>query len=220
MVKYRLIMRILREVGITILIAIVLFVLLRFTIQGYEVHYSSMLPNIEPGDRVMVSKARYFFSDPQRGDIVVFDPPISSEHPFIKRVIGLPNETVEVKDGKVFINGIPLEEDYIKEPPHYKMTAKKIPENEYFVLGDNRNSSNDSHNGWTAFREDIIGKAWFVYWPPNKWEVVKHYNAQLGTEDKRVVVCIPAAIYPSVVLQSLVSEEPWRPFVLSNSVSR
>jgi len=89
----------------------------------------------------------------------------------------LPGETVEIDDGKISINGIPLEEDeYIAEQPNYTMQATEISENEYFVLGDNRNNSNDSHNGWTVPQDNIIGKAWFTYWPPSKWRIVKHYS--------------------------------------------
>ena len=187
-------MKILREVGITILIAIALFILLRFTIQGYEVHYSSMLPSIEPGEMVMVSKVRYFLSDPQRGDVVVFNPPIPSNHPFIKRVIALPNETVEVREGQVFINGIPLDEPYIlPEPPRPNKDSapKKLSDGEYFVLGDNRNSSNDSRSWGPIEQDDIIGKAWFAYWPPNKWGIVKHYHAELDIGDEGIEVCVP-----------------------------
>jgi signal peptidase I len=183
-------MKIFREVGIAILIAVAIFVFLRFNVQGYTVQYSSMLPSIEEGEWVMVNKASYFFSDPQRGDVVVFDPPISSKYPFIKRVIALPSDTVEIKDGKVFINGIPLEEKYIMAPPNYEMPAEKMPEKHYFVLGDNRNNSNDSHNGWTVPRDDIIGKAWFTYWPANKWGVVKHYSYPelLGAGGQEIVL--------------------------------
>jgi signal peptidase I len=89
----------------------------------------------------------------------------------------LPGETVEIKDGKVSINGTPLEEDeYIAEHPNYTMSATEVPENEYFVLGDNRNYSTDSSKGWTVPRDNIIGRAWFVYWPPSKLGVVKHYS--------------------------------------------
>lgn len=180
-------MKALREIGITILIAVAIFALLRVTVQAYTVQYSCMLPNIEEGEWLMVSKASYFFSDPKRGDVIVFNPPVSSQYPYIKRVIGLPGETVEVRDGKVFINGIPLIEEYIKEPPNYTMAPKVIPEGEYFVLGDNRNNANDSHAGWTVPRENIIGKAWFIYWPPDKWGPVKQYsypelNQEVGSE--------------------------------------
>jgi signal peptidase I len=88
----------------------------------------------------------------------------------------LPGDIVEIKDEKVFINGIPLVEEYIMSPPNYTMPATEVPENEYFVLGDNRNNSTDSSKGWTVPRDNIIGKAWFVYWPPSKWRVVKHYS--------------------------------------------
>lgn len=169
-------MKVLREVGITILIAVAIFALLRVTVQAYTVQYSCMLPNIEEGEWLMVSKASYFFSDPERGDVIIFDPPISSRYPYIKRVIGLPGETVEVRDGKTFINGICLTEEYIREPPSYTMAPKVIPQGEYFVLGDNRNNANDSHAGWTVPRENIIGEAWFIYWPPNEWGPLKHYS--------------------------------------------
>jgi len=170
-------MKILREVGITVLIAVAVFALLRLTVQSYTVIMSSMEPNFQDGECIMVNKVCYRSSGPQRGDVVIFDPPFDSEYPFIKRVIGLPGETVEIEDGKVSINGTPLEEDeYIAAQPNYTMSAQEIPENEYFVLGDNRNSSNDSHNGWTVPWDNIIGKAWFTYWPPSKLGIVKHYS--------------------------------------------
>jgi signal peptidase I len=135
-----------------------------------------MEPNFQEGECIMVNKVSYRSSGPQRGQVIIFDPPFDSPHPFIKRVIGLPGETVEIKDEKVFIDGIPLAEEYIMAPPNYTMPAQEVPENEYFVLGDNRNNSNDSHNNWTVPRDNIIGKAWFTYWPPSKWRVVKHYS--------------------------------------------
>ncbi len=169
-------MKVLREVGITVLIAVAVFALLRLTVQAYSVIMSSMEPNFYEGESIMVNKVCYRFSDPQRGDVIILDPPFGSARPFIKRVIALPGETVEIRDEKVFINGIPLEEEYVMAPPKYAMPATEVPENEYFVLGDNRNNSTDSHTGWTVPRDKIIGKAWFVYWPPSKLQVVKHYS--------------------------------------------
>jgi signal peptidase I len=173
-------MKIVREVVITVLIAVAVFACLRLTVQSYTVVMSSMEPNFQEGECIMVNKMSYHSSDPQRGDVIVFRPPPPNEespYPFIKRVIGLPGDTVEIKDGKVSINGTRLNEDaYIMAPPNYAMPPTRVPENEYFVLGDNRNNSNDSHTGWTVPRENIIGKAWFIYWPPSKWGVIKHYR--------------------------------------------
>jgi len=170
-------MKILREVVITVVIAAAVFALLRLTVQSYTVVMSSMEPNFQQGDCIMVSKVSYRSSGPQRGDVIIFNPPFDSQFPFIKRVIGLPGEIVEIKDGKVSINGTTLEEDeYIAAQPNYTMSATQVPENEYFVLGDNRNNSTDSSQGWTVPRNNIIGRAWFVYWPPSKLGGVKHYR--------------------------------------------
>jgi signal peptidase I len=172
-------MKILREVGITVLIAVAVFALLRLTVQSYTVVMSSMEPNFRQGDCIMVNKVTYRSADPQRGQVIVFSPPPpneDSQYPFIKRIIGLPGDIVEISDGKVFVNGFPLEEEYVMAAPTYTMSATEVPENEYFVLGDNRNNSNDSHTGWMVPRENIIGKAWFIYWPPSRWGIVKHYS--------------------------------------------
>jgi signal peptidase I len=103
----------------------------------------------------------------------------------------LPGDTVEVKDKQVFINGIPLEEgEYIMAVVNYKMPAREVPENEYFVLGDNRNNSNDSHNNWTVPRDDIVGKAWFTYWPLNGLGLIEHhsYPELIGAGEQEIMV--------------------------------
>ncbi len=169
-------MRLLRDIGITILIALAVFCLLRVSLQGYMVRGSCMLPGIEDQDWVMVSKAAYFFSTPHHGDVVILQPPFETDHPYIKRVIALPGDTIEVKDGKVYLNGILLTEPYIAESPRYILPAQEIPEDEYFVLGDNRNNAQDSHVWGSVPRENIIGKVWFIYWPPKHWQVVGGYN--------------------------------------------
>ncbi len=169
-------MKIFREVAITVLIALAVFAVLRLTMQSYTVVMSSMEPNFYQGDCIMVSKVNYRSSGPQRGEVIVFSPPFDSPHPFIKRVIGLPGEIVEIKDGSVSVNGTALDEEYVSAPPNYTMPATLVPEDEYFVLGDNRNNSNDSHTGWLVPRDNIIGRAWFVYWPPSRWRVVQHHS--------------------------------------------
>ncbi len=114
----------------------------------------------------MVIKTLY---TPQRGDIIVVYPPTGTKRQYVKRLIGLPGDTVEVKNQLVYINGTALNEPYINSPPTYTMAARTLPENAYFVLGDNRNHSSDSHFGWTVTRENIVGKAWLRYWPLNKF---------------------------------------------------
>jgi signal peptidase I len=182
-------MRVLREVGIAVIIAVAVFVVLQLNVQSYTVRYSSMLPSIREGDWIMVSKASYFFSEPQRGDVIVFNPPFDSPHPYIKRVIGVPGDTVEITNDQVLVNGIPLEEDYVMAPPNYVMPVIEILESQYFVLGDNRNNSNDSRYGWTVTREDIIGKAWFTYWPADRSGITKHYRyPELDESEVQIVV--------------------------------
>lgn len=170
-------MKILREVVITVLIAVAVFAILQLTVQSYTVVMSSMEPNFQQGECIMVNKVSYHSSGPQRGDVIVFHPPVESQFPYIKRVIGLPGDTVEIKDGIVSINGTPLHEPYIlQEPPQNNKDYGPIvlSNGEYFVLGDNRNNSSDSRSWGPIKRNDIIGKAWFIYWPPSKWGVVKH----------------------------------------------
>ena len=171
-------MRILREILITVVIALAIFVPLKTTVQAYEVQYSCMLPNIEDGDWIIVDKAVFHFFEPERGQVIVFQPPdeLNSQYPFIKRVIGMPGETVEIHDGSVFIGGVALEESYIRDAPRYEMDEKTIPDGELFVLGDNRNSANDSHNGWTVPRENVIGKAKLTYWPLGRWTIIRHFD--------------------------------------------
>ncbi len=165
-----------REIIITIVLAVIIFVGARQMIQTYEVHQMSMEPNFHEAQRVVVSKAAYFWNEPGRGDVIIFEAPISPGEDFIKRVIGLPGDTVEVKNGKVYVNDIAIEEPYLAAPPAYTMSIITVPEGMYFVLGDNRNQSNDSHNGWFVEEDAIHGKAWLSSWPPSLWGVVPKYD--------------------------------------------
>jgi signal peptidase I len=165
----------LREALITVILALIIFFAARATIQTFIVVMTSMEPNFHDGQRLVVNKAVYVFGEPERGDVIIFRAPNGQQEDFIKRVIAQPGDTVEVKDGAVFVNNARLDEPYIKNPPSYTMAEQKIPEDSYFVLGDNRNRSNDSHNGWLVPRENIIGKAWLMTWPPADWGVVPDY---------------------------------------------
>jgi signal peptidase I len=169
------------ETLIIVLIAAAVFFGLRFTIQTYIVSGPSMEPNYRNSEWIIVEKLAYKFANVRRGDIIVFQPPISSTKPFIKRIIGLPGETVEIKDGAVDIQKadgsiITLQEPYIKEPFSSTYTSIVIPPNEYFVMGDNRNHSIDSRYGWLVSGDKIIGKAWISIWPPKLWVLAPIYR--------------------------------------------
>jgi len=168
-----------REILIVFLIAAIIFTGLRATVQSFIVYGPSMETSFHDGQRILVIRDNiaYAFHEPERGDVVIFNPPPphdSATKPFIKRIIGLPDEIVEIKMETVYIsdNGEAFlldERAYIENPPNYTFNRYKVPENTYFVLGDNRNNSNDSHNNWTVPRQNIIGKAWLSIWPPNEW---------------------------------------------------
>ena len=164
-----------RELLITAMLALVIFVVVNATIQTFVVVGGSMQPSFYDGERLLVSKASYIFSEPERGDVIIFHPPGNREGDYIKRVIALPGDKVEVKDGVVYVNDSPLDEPYIKKPPNYTLKEQEIAENFYFVLGDNRTNSNDSHSGWLVPKENIIGKTWLFIWPPTSWGVVPDY---------------------------------------------
>lgn len=159
----------LKETITIIVIAFVLAMVLRtFVIEGRVIPTGSMLPTLQLQDRVLVNKFIYRFKEPQRGDVIVFDPPevLHSDKPYIKRLIGLPGEKVQIKDGKVFINGKALSEPYIAAPPNYEYGPVVVPKGCLFMMGDNRNQSFDSHmwNAWLT-RDRILGKAFAIYWP-------------------------------------------------------
>jgi signal peptidase I len=164
--------------------AVIMFFITQFVAEANVIPTVSMRHTLETGDRVITNKLAYRFSNPQRGDIVVFFPPQKSGKPhtrFIKRIIGLPGETIEVKDGRVII-GEPtgeedgrtiyqeteLIEDYILEAPRSDYPRTVIPEDSYFVMGDNRNKSTDSRVWDFVSRDRILGKSICRFWPPSR----------------------------------------------------
>jgi signal peptidase I len=137
-------------------------------VEARVVPTGSMLPTIQLQDRVIVDKLLFKLSDIKRGDIIVFDPPSNQDskgQQWIKRVIGLPGEKVEVKNGKVYINEGALVEPYELEKPNYQFGPVSIPNGFYLVLGDNRNDSHDSHAWGVLPAENIVGRAVLRYWP-------------------------------------------------------
>ncbi len=165
----------LREIVITSVMAIIIFFIIQATVQTFVVVGSSMQPNFMDGQRVLVNKAVFSFGQPQRGDVIIFEPPNRLQVDYIKRVIGLPGDIIEVKSGVVYVNSTRLDEPYIKQPASYSLALETVPADSYFVLGDNRGNSNDSHNGWVVPRHNIVGRAWVSIWPPNRWGMAPNY---------------------------------------------
>jgi len=162
-------------------VALILALLIRlFVAEPRFIPSDSMVPTLEIGDRLVVEKVSYHLHPPKFGDIVVFDPPpqlqtlgFAKDQAFIKRIIGQPGQVVEIADGKVFVNRTPLKEPYIAALPDYQMPPVQVPTDEFFVMGDNRPNSNDSHVWGFLPEENIIGHAWFRFYPFNRIGLVK-----------------------------------------------
>lgn len=159
----------LRDLAISIALAIVLIV---FIYQPVKVEGTSMMPGLEDQERIFVNKYQYKLGNDsiERGDLVVFNFPLDPRLSYIKRIIGVPGDTVEVADGKVIVNSVPVEEPYVPEDyrDHISTTRQKVAPEHYFVLGDHRSSSSDSRMWGLVDRPAIYGKAVFVYWPLDK----------------------------------------------------
>jgi signal peptidase I len=165
-----------RELLITVGLAVAIFFILQTTIQSSIVEGSSMQPGLQDGDRLIVIKPVYTFTSPQRGEIVIIHPPVAPDKEWVKRVIGIPGDTVEIKNGMVYVNNVALDEPYIKAKPAYPRYGPiKVPPDNYFVLGDNRNNSTDSHTGWTVSRQNVVGEVWLRIWPFSNWGIVRGY---------------------------------------------
>lgn len=167
----------------TVLLAVVLFLGINAVSARIRVESISMQPTLYAGDFVIVNKMAYKVGTPGRGDVIVFHyPPDPEREPYIKRVIGLPGDEVQVGGGSVAVNGTPLREPYIKAAPNYEGTWH-VPEGFLFVLGDNRNNSSDSHSWGMVPIENVIGKAEVVYWPPSEWQLLNQETAAAAGEE-------------------------------------
>jgi signal peptidase I len=183
-----------RDVLETLILTALIFLLVRSVTQNFKVEGRSMEPTLQNGQYLLINKATYWrvdnrivsrinpsaeastngqaaagysylFGPPQRGDIIVFRYPLDPSRDFIKRVIGVPGDIVEIRSGAVYLNGQPMVEGYTADRPAYSKAAERVPPREYYVLGDNRNNSSDSHNWGLVPEENIIGRAWFSYLP-------------------------------------------------------
>ncbi len=165
----RIALRWLSEAVETFVPAILIAVLINvFLAQATRVYGQSMEPNLHTDQRLVVEKLSYSFHEPQRGDIVVLQVPQAGKGLLIKRVVGLPGEKLEIKEGKVHINERPLSEPYLSNQSQRAMRdmrATVVPPEHVFVLGDNRGFSNDSRSFGPVPLENIVGRAWFSYWP-------------------------------------------------------
>lgn len=142
----------------------------RVRVDGY-----SMVPTLQDGEYVLVSKLSYKIGEPQHGDIIVFKYPGEPPQDLIKRIVGLPGDSVQVRNMNVIVNGQALSEPYIAASPAYQGDWQ-VPEGYLFVLGDNRNDSSDSHSWGLLPMENVIGKAILIYWPPPDWKAISHYE--------------------------------------------
>ena len=155
----------------TLILSVILFLAINAVSARIRVDGFSMEPTLHSGEFVIVNKLAYKLGDPAISDVIVFHYPRDPEQEYIKRVIGLPGDHVMITDGQVYVNDQPIEEPYISMPPAYQ-SDWTVPENQLFVLGDNRNNSSDSHTWGPVPMENVIGKAFFVYWPPERWGLV------------------------------------------------
>ncbi len=159
-------LRFIREVLETAVPAIMNALLINlFMAQATRVYVQSMEPNLHRDQRLIVEKLSYHMHPPRRGDVIVLKLHHDNSELLIKRVIGLPGEQVEIKAGRVYVNGVALEEPYLNQYTQGQMAPRVVPPLQVFVLGDNRGFSNDSRSFGMVDFSDIVGRAWFSYWP-------------------------------------------------------
>jgi len=169
-------------------LALVFLIIKPFVVQAFWIPSDSMLPTLRQNDRILVSKFIYRFREPRRGDVVVFQAPdralamsFGNNHDkkdFIKRVVGLPGDKLEVRHSTLYVNGKAVNEPYINAPPTYEFPRDpeqtyEVPKGDLFVLGDNRPNSNDSHHWGPLPRKLLLGKAFVIFWPPGRWSLVR-----------------------------------------------
>lgn len=164
-----------RDIVEVVALALLIFFVVQLAVQNYQVQGISMMPGLSDGEYVFVNKLAYLFHEPERGDVIVFHWPVDTSKDFIKRVIGLPGDTIAYDSTTVRVDGVVLNEPYISQPSNPAGKVWKVPVNDYFVMGDNRPQSDDSRDWGFVPKDYIIGKAVMVYWPLTSWELINTY---------------------------------------------
>ena len=184
---------VLLEIAETVLLAALIFFGTRLLVQNFLVEGPSMSPNLADSEFLLVNKLSYLTDEPQRGDVIVFRSPRSPDEDLVKRVIGLPNEFVEIRGGQVYVNGHLVDESsYFRGPIGRDTPARRVPEGSYFVMGDNRLQSRDSRDIGAVPQASIVGKVWLVYWPPGKFGLLSDALPTLAPAPQRAPDLPPA----------------------------
>jgi signal peptidase I len=175
---------ILREMVETIVLALVLFLLIRQVVQNYRIESHSMEPNFVEGQFVLVNKLAYKLGEPHRGEVLVFHNPDNPKEDYIKRIIGLPGDSVEVIGDSILINGVELPQpfDHNLNPEGSYFGPYVVPDSSLFVMGDNRPRSSDSRAIGPIDEDLVVGKAWLRVWPFNLFGLVDHYQLEPGVQ--------------------------------------
>ena len=169
----------LRETLETVVLAVLIFLVIRSLVQNYRIEGQSMEPNFHHGQYLLVNKLAYRLGEYKRGDVIVFHYPNNPAQDYIKRVIGLPGDTVEFRDGKLFVNGLTVDEPYDQVPIARNIPAQTVAPGFLYVLGDNRPASSDTRTWGQLSQEFVIGKAWLAIWPVEIAGLVEHPAIEL-----------------------------------------
>ena len=167
--------RLIRELVETVALTLLIFLVIRFAAQSFRVDGQSMESGLHTDEFVLVDKAAYLFQSPQRGDVIVFHYPLDPSKDFIKRVIGLPGDTVQTTSTEVIVDGQILHEPYINDASNPNDNTLKLGPDQFFVMGDNRNNSFDSRSWGPVNKSYIVGKAILAYWPLSDWELINTF---------------------------------------------
>ena len=168
---------IIRDIIETIAITLLVFLVIRLAVESFRVDGQSMEPNFHNNEYVLVDKAAYLFQPPQRGDVIIFHYPLDIHKDFIKRIIGIPGDTIQTTSTGVIVDGHTISEPYIRVPFNFDSHTWKLEPNQFFVMGDNRDNSLDSRIWGPLEKSYIVGKAVAVYWPINAWELINTYSS-------------------------------------------